>query len=188
MAHSMAGVKKAMDYWWLLLLTGIALVSMGIWVFISPEDAYISLSVLFGVCILFVGVFELLFALSARRSLHTWGWMVASGIFDIVVGCFILAYPYMTTTVLPYVLGLWLLFRGFSAIGFAFDMRRYGADAWRWLLVIAIAIIVFGILVLSVPTLGLLHIVIWTAASFIFLGMFRIFLAMNLRRLKEELD
>jgi len=41
---------------------------------------------------------------------------------------------------------------------------------------------------LSVPTLGLLHIVIWTAASFIFLGMFRIFLAMNLRRIKEEMD
>ena len=67
MAHSIAGIKKAMDYWWLLLLTGIALLSMGIWIFISPEDAYVSLSVLFGVCILFVGVFELLFALSAKR-------------------------------------------------------------------------------------------------------------------------
>jgi uncharacterized membrane protein HdeD (DUF308 family) len=157
-------------------------------VFISPEDAYVSLSVLFGVCILFVGVFELLFALSAKRSLHTWGWTVASGIFDILIGCFILAYPHMTTTILPFVLGFWLLFRGFSAIGFALDMRRYGATAWGWLLAIAIAIIVFGILVLSVPAFGLLYIIIWTATSFIFAGTFRIFLALHLRRIKEEME
>jgi len=157
MAHSIAGIKKAMDYWWLLLLTGIALVSMGVWVFISPEDAYVSLSVLFGVCILFVGVFELLFAFSAKRTLNSWGWTVASGIFDIVIGCFILAYPHMTTTVLPFVLGFWLLFRRFTAIGFAFDMRKYGADAWRWLLVIAIAIILFGILVLAVGLLNFIN-------------------------------
>jgi len=188
MAHSITGIRKAMDYWWLLLLTGIALISMGVWVFISPEDAYVSLSVLFGVCILFVGVFELLFALSAKRSLHTWGWTVASGIFDMVIGCFILAYPHMTVTILPFVLGFWLLFRGFSAIGFALDMKRYGAEAWRWLLVIAVAIIVFGILVLAVPAFGLLHIIIWTAISFIFAGTFRIFLAIHLRRIKEELE
>jgi uncharacterized membrane protein HdeD (DUF308 family) len=188
MSHSIAGIKKAMDYWWLLLLTGIALVSMGLWVFVSPEDAYISLSVLFGVCILFVGVFELLFAFSAKRSLNTWGWTVASGIFDILVGCFILAYPDMTAEILPYVLGLWLLLRGFSAIGFALDMRRFGTIGWGWLLGIAILIIVSGILVLAVPTLGLLHIVIWTAVSFIFAGMFRIFLALHLRRIKEEME
>jgi uncharacterized membrane protein HdeD (DUF308 family) len=120
--------------------------------------------------------------------LHTWGWTVASGIFDILIGCFILAYPHMTTSILPFVLGFWLLFRGFSAIGFALDMRRYGASAWGWLLVIAIAIVVFGILVLSVPAFGLLHIIIWTAIAFIFAGMFRIFLAIHLRRMKEELE
>jgi uncharacterized membrane protein HdeD (DUF308 family) len=188
MAHSIVGIKKAMDYWWLLLLTGIALISMGIWVFISPEDAYVSLSVLFGVCILFVGVFELLFALSAKRSLNTWGWTVASGIFDILIGCFILAYPHMTTTILPYVLGSWLILRGFSGIAFALDMRRYGVSAWGLLLAIAIAIIVFGILILSVPAFGLLGIIVWTAVSFIFAGTFRIFLAVHLRRMKEELE
>jgi len=185
MAHTIVGIKKAMDYWWLLLLTGIALVSMGLWVFLSPDDTYISLSILFGVCILFVGVFELLFALSAKRSLNTWGWTVASGIFDILVGCFILIYPDMTIKILPLVLGLWLLLRGFSAIGFAFDMRRIGTIGWGWLLVIAILIVVSGILVLAVPALGLLHIVIWTAVSFIFAGMFRIFLALHLKRMKD---
>jgi uncharacterized membrane protein HdeD (DUF308 family) len=47
---------------------------------------------------------------------------------------------------------------------------------------------VFGILVLSVPAFGLLGIIVWTAVSFIFAGMFRIFLAIHLRRMKEELE
>jgi len=113
---------------------------------------------------------------------------VASGIFDILVGCFILAYPGMTAAILPFVLGFWLLFRGFSAVGFALDMRRFGAIGWGWLLVIAILIIISGILVLAVPALGLIGLVIWTAVSFIFAGMFRIFLALHLRRIKEDLE
>ena len=91
----------------------------------------------------------------------------------------------MTASILPYVLGFWLLLRGCSAIGFAFDMRRFGAIGWGWLLLIAILIVVAGILVLSVPALGLLHLVIWTSVAFIFAGMFRIFLALHLRRMKE---
>jgi uncharacterized membrane protein HdeD (DUF308 family) len=94
----------------------------------------------------------------------------------------------MTTTILPYVLGFWLLLRGFSGIAFALDVRRYGTSNWGLLLGIAIAIIVFGILVLSVPAFGLLGIIVWTAVSFIFAGMFRIFLAVHLRRMKEELE
>jgi uncharacterized membrane protein HdeD (DUF308 family) len=187
MIDSHPGIRKAITLWWIPFLTGVALISMGLWTFVSPENPTVPLSVLFGICITLVGVFELLFAFSGRRPLHTWAWTIASGIFDLAVGGYILAYPGMTLEILPFVLGFWLLFRGFTGIGFSLDMRRWGGD-WKWFLVIAIIIILLGILVLAVPAFGLLHLVIWTACSFIFIGVFRILLAMYLRRMKDELE
>ncbi len=187
MEESQLGIKKAVDLWWIPFLTGIVMICMGLWVFLSPENAYISLSVLFGACIAFVGICELVFAFSGRRPFFTRGWTIASGIFDILVGGYILMYPSMTVEILPYVLGFWLLFRGFVAIAFSLDLRAHGAS-WLWFLVIAIVVIVFGILVLAVPTFGILHLIIWTACSFIFIGVFRILLAMRLRNMKDEFD
>jgi len=178
-------VKEAINYWWLMLLTGIILVIVGAWVFASPVAAYLSLSVLFGASILFVGIIESSFAISARKSLDGWGWTLASGLLDILIGIYLLSYPAITMSVLPFVLGFWLLFRGFSAFGIAFDMKSYGAKDWGWMLVIAIITIFFGFMVLAVPAFGALNIIIWTGLSFLFAGIFRIILAFRLKKLKN---
>jgi len=180
-------IKEAVGYWWLLLLTGIILIAAGVWIFASPAAAYLSLSLLFGICILAVGFFETSFAISVRKSLNGWGWTLASGILDLVIGSYLLAYPSVTMAILPLILGFWLLFRGFSAIGFAFDIRSYGAPDWGWLLVLGIAIVFFGFMILAVPAFGVANIIVWTGLSFICAGVFRIFLALRLRKLKTAL-
>src|SRR6266478_8603927 len=140
-------IREAVNYWWLLLLSGLIFIVIGIWIFASPVAAYLSLSILFAIGMLTIGVFETSFALTARKSLDGWGWMLASGILDFVIGGYLLAYPAVTMAVLPFILGFWLLFRGFSAVGFAFDMKSYGAADWGWLLALAIGIIFFGFMV-----------------------------------------
>jgi uncharacterized membrane protein HdeD (DUF308 family) len=90
--------------------------------------------------------------------------------------------------ILPYVLGFWLLFRGFSAIGVAFDVKSYGAPDWGWLLVLGIGIIFFGFMILAVPAFGVANIVVWTGLAFISAGVYRIFLALRLRKLKTAVS
>ncbi len=180
-------IKEAVKYWWLLLLTGLILVAVGIWVFASPATAYLSLSILFGASILTIGFFETVFAISARKSLEGWGWTLASGILDIVIGSYLLLYPAVTMSILPFVLGFWLLFRGFSAIGFSFDVKSYGDSNWGWFLVFAIGIIFFAIMILAVPAFGVANIITWTGLSLIFAGVFRIILAFRLKKWKSAI-
>ena len=180
-------IKEAVKYWWLLLLTGLILGAVGIWVFASPATAYISLSILFGASILTIGFFETVFAISARKSLEGWGWTLASGILDIIIGTYLLAYPLVTMAVLPFILGFWLLFRGFSAIGFSFDMKSYGDLNWGWSLLFAIGIIFFAFMILAVPAFGVANIIAWTGLSFIFAGVFRIVLAFRLKKWKSAI-
>jgi uncharacterized membrane protein HdeD (DUF308 family) len=180
-------IKEVVKYWWLLLLTGLLLIAVGIWVFASPAAAYLSLSVLFGACILAIGFFETVFAITVRKSMKGWGWTLAGGLLDIVIGSYLLAYPTVTMAILPFVLGFWLLFRGFSAIGFSFDMKSYGDLNWGWFLLLAIGIIIFAFMILAVPAFGVANIIAWTGLSFIFAGVFRIILAFRLRKWKSTM-
>jgi uncharacterized membrane protein HdeD (DUF308 family) len=177
-------VREPVNYWWLFLLSGLILIGIGIWVFASPVAAYISLSILFAVSIFAIGIFETMFAISSRKSLDGWGWSLATGILDIVIGGFLLFYPAISMAVLPFVLGFWLMFRGISAIGFAFDMRSYGTKGWGWFLALGILIVLFSIAIVAVPAFGVINVVIWTGLSFITAGVFRITLAFSLRKLR----
>jgi len=188
MATILRTIKESLNYWWLFLLTGLILIATGIWIFASPVDAYVSLSILFGISILMNGLFETSFGITARNSMDGWGWMLASGILDLIIGIYLLMYPGVTMAILPYVLGFWLLFRGFSAIGVAFDVKSYGAPDWGWLLVLGIGIIFFGFMILAVPAFGVANIIVWTGLAFISAGVFRIFLAFRLRKLKTALS
>jgi len=188
MAHTIfKEIKEAVQYWWLLLLTGLILVALGIWVFASPATAYLSLSIVFGASILSIGFFETIFAISARKSLEGWGWTLASGLLDIVIGAYLITYPGVTMVILPFVLGFWLLFRGFSAIGFSFDIKSYGDLNWGWFLLFAIGIIFFAVMILTVPAFGVANIIAWTGFSFIFAGAFRIILAFRLKNWKSAI-
>lgn len=180
-------IKEAVKYWWLLLLTGLILVAVGIWVFASPTTAYLSLSFLFGASIFIIGFLETIFAISARESLEGWGWTLASGLLDIVIGAYLLTYPAITMAILPFVLGFWLLFRGFSAVGFSFDMKSYGDSNWGWFLLFALGIVFFAVMILVVPAFGVANIIAWTGLSCILAGVFRIILAFRLKELKSAI-
>jgi len=180
-------IKEAVKYWWLLLLTGLILVAVGIGVFASPATAYLSLSIVFGLSIFTVGFFETVFAISSRKSMDGWGWTLAGGLLDIVIGCYLFAYPAVTMVILPIVLGFWLLFRGFSAIGFSFELKSYGDQNWGWSLLFALGIILFALLILAVPALGVANIIAWTGTAFIMTGIFRIVLAARLKKWKKTI-
>lgn len=178
-------IKKSISYWWIFFLTGLLLTGIGIWIFASPVEAYVSLSILFAVGIFITGVLETLFAIIARKAIDGWGWTLAGGILDIVIGIYLMTYPLVTMQVLPLILGFWLLFRGFSAIGFALDMKSYKTSGWGWLLALGVVIIIFGCMILAVPAFGVLNIIIWTSLSFIAAGLFRIVLAFRLKKLSN---
>lgn len=181
-------IRRDIQYWWLFLLTGIILIGIGIWIFTFPAESYVTLSVLFAASMVVTGIFESIFALTARKSLAGWGWTLVGGIFDIAIGVYLLAYPGISMAVLPFILGFWLLFRGFSAVGFALDMRSHRSASWGLLLAIGILICFLGFMVLAVPAFGVLNIIIWTALSFVAAGIFRVILAFRLKKLTSSIQ
>ena len=50
--------KRAVRYWWLLLIIGIALFVVGILIFVYPTQSYLGMSLVFGWLMLFSGILE----------------------------------------------------------------------------------------------------------------------------------
>ena len=111
-----------MDYavknWWLSLLVGLLYIIVAIYLMFAPLASYVALSILFSVSMFVSGLFEIAFALANKKGISSWGWYLAGGIIDLILGIFLMASPGLSMEVLPFVLAFWLMFRGFSATGY----------------------------------------------------------------------
>ena len=141
-------VKKAIDYWYIPLLVGILFVGIGIWSFITPLAAYLTLAFLFSISFLGSGIFEIIFAISNRKKIDNWGWTLASGILGLVVGILLISNPLISITILPLYVGFVILFRSIMAIVIAFDLKSYAVPDWANLLVLGILGIIFSFIFL----------------------------------------
>ncbi|MCC9073627.1 HdeD family acid-resistance protein [Flavobacterium sp. F-65] len=178
-------VKKAIDYWYIPLLVGLLFVGIGVWSFITPLAAYLTLAFLFSISFLASGVFEIIFALSNRKKIDNWGWTLASGILGLVVGILLISNPLISITILPLYVGFVILFRSIMAIVIAFDLKSYRVPDWGNLLVLGILGIIFSFILLWNPIFAGLSLVYWTAFAFIAIGAFYIYFSFKLKKIHD---
>jgi len=99
---------------------------------VLPSQRVCGIEHLFSISMLFSGLLEISFAVSNRRRVSSWGWYLAGGIIDMILGFYLIAYPMLSMEVIPFIIAFWLMFRGFSSVGYAMDLKRYGTRDWGW--------------------------------------------------------
>jgi uncharacterized membrane protein HdeD (DUF308 family) len=98
------------------LLTGVLSVVIGLFFLRAPGDALLALTLLTASFLLVGGIFKIVAALSYRFG--AWGWSLASGIIDLVLGTMIWQeWPASALWVIGVFLGIHLIFRGIDWIG-----------------------------------------------------------------------
>lgn len=183
MENQFKTLKSAVKHWYLSLILGILFIITGIWVILTPLESYLALSMLFSVTFFVNGFFEIVYSVSNRKLIDNWGWVLAGGIVDLLFGFWLMSSPLISIAVLPFVIGFILMFRSFSAIGFAIDMKSFGVKDWGWLLAIGILGMLCSFILLWNPMLAGLTAVIWTSSAFMAIGVFRIWLSFKLKAL-----
>ena len=130
--------------WWLFLVIGILMFIGGIWVVRTPVASYVTLAWLFGVLVLADGIFYIVFSLSNIRRLTGWGWYLAAGILELLIGIYLLMNPVILLTILPFVVGFWLLFRGITLISSSLELKGHSIPGWGWVLTLGILLGIVG--------------------------------------------
>mgnify|MGYP002447858366 CR=1 FL=1 len=120
------------------------------------------------------GIGEIVNAFAGQRY-RNWGWGLAVGILDLVIGFILLGNLAWAADLLPYVVGFILMFVGIGFIGQSSQMQSFRIPNWGWVLTGGILTLIFAFLIIFHPLFGIFNIIVWTGLAFIFGGISAIF-------------
>jgi uncharacterized membrane protein HdeD (DUF308 family) len=117
-------MRAAPGFWWSLASAVLGIV-VGLLLLISPVQGAFSLTLLLIAFFAVEGVVSILFALEHKRELSgRWGWMLLSGIVDLVLSAIILAgLPGTAAWALGLLVGINMVFGGVALIAMALHAR-----------------------------------------------------------------
>lgn len=173
--------------WWKHQLLGILFVLIGIWIWITPQTSYMSLSLFFTLALIITGVFEIIASILYQKETKHWGWHLIAGIVELFVGGALLFNPSMTMTLLPYALAIWLLYKGVVSVLISLRLKSFNVKGWGWMLILGIFTLLFAVLIYVYPVLGGFGIVYAIAMAFLAFGMFNFSVAHHLGKLRKRI-
>ena len=165
--------KRAVRYWWLLLIIGIALFVVGILVFVYPTQSYLGMSLLFGWLMLISGILEVVLSSVNKHFITGRGWMLAGGIIEIVLGIILIFNVALSAVTLPIFLGFWL----------SSDMGAMQIAGSGWTIFSGILLLLCSLWILFQPLVfGTTAVIVWVGISLLFAGVAACSLSLQLHR------
>jgi uncharacterized membrane protein HdeD (DUF308 family) len=118
-------MRHAPGFWWSLISAALAVIVGGL-LLARPITGAISLTIVLVAFFLIEGIASIMFALEHKRELSgQWGWMLVSGIVDLVLAAMIFAQlPSSAAWALGLLLGINMLFGGSALIAMALNARK----------------------------------------------------------------
>ena len=175
---------SSVKHWYIPLILGIIFIICGVYVFSTPLETYLTLSIIFSVSFIVSGLFDIIFSVQNSGILRGWGWYLVSGLLTLAMGIYLVVYPAVSISILPFVAGVTLLFRSFQLLGFSLDLKDFNIPNWGYLTAFSVLGIILSFLLFANPAFTSLSLVTLTAISFISTGIASIILAFDLKKLK----
>jgi len=118
-------MRHAPGFWWSLLSAILGIV-VGVMLIASPVVGALSLTFLLIAFFLIEGAVSIMFAFDHKRELSgQWGWMLVSGIIDLVLATMIMAgLPSTAAWALGLLVGINMIFGGAAMIAMALHARK----------------------------------------------------------------
>ena len=173
--------------WWILVLRGVLAILLGVLALANPGTTAATLVLWIAIFLIIDGALALLTTI-ARWKEHEDKWLhVAEGVLSILLGILILNAPEMTLFLVVLYAAVWSIMAGITRIAMAIQLRKE-IEGETWLALSGLLSIVFGILVIAQPGIGLATIM-WMLGLFLVLaGVVLIALGLKVKKLAGKVD
>jgi uncharacterized membrane protein HdeD (DUF308 family) len=165
--------------WWWLALRGIAVILFGMIVLAWQGTTLRSFMLLFGSFALVDGLLAIFAALINRAGGRRW-WILLHGLVSIALAVFTLIWTDATASILLYLVAAWALITGILALVGAKRLDRHVSNE-RLLRQSGMASNIFAVLVIVLPTTGVLGVGQMIATFAILFGLLTLLLSLNIR-------
>jgi len=118
-------MRQAPGFWWSLVSAALGIV-VGLMLLARPISGAFSLTIVLVVFFVIEGIASIMFALDHKRELSgQWGWMLVSGIVDLVLATFVFAgLPSTAAWAIGLMVGINMVFGGSALIAMALHARN----------------------------------------------------------------
>lgn len=116
--------REMPGFWWSLISAALTVLA-GIILIARPMEGLLTLTVVLTAFFVLEGVASIMFALDHKRELSgRWGWVVAAGVFDLLIAVMIFAgLPGSAAWAIGLLVGINMVFGGSSLVGMALAAR-----------------------------------------------------------------
>lgn len=165
--------------WWAAAIRGVSAIVLGLLAIALPDLTLLGLVIIFAVYCLVDGIFAIVLAIRGARKGQRWGWLAFNGVLSLAAAALALFYPFITILALVVLFAAWALVSGAATIAAGVKLPR--RDGRWWLIAGGVIAIVFGLLVIFLPTLGMLTLTYLVGFQALFAGITLLVLAWRLR-------
>jgi len=166
------------ESWWMVGLRGILGIIFGLICLLTPDIAVGALVLLFAFYMLVDGLFAIAAGIRNARNGERWGLLLLEGFVDIAAAAVAFLWPALTLVVLIWIIAIWAIITGALMLASAFTLKK---DHGRWWLALGgIASLIFGVLLVIEPLVGVVVLVMWLGAYALIFGVVLLVLAFQL--------
>ncbi len=170
--------------WWLLLLVGIIFIILSVKVMMHPVESIVGLAFFIGWASLISGVFQFGFAISSRAVINNWGLRMLSAIINIIIGLIFLTHPALTAVILPFLVGLWIIFTGISTIFLGIRLQSVNVAGGWFDIIIGILLTAGGVFIGYYPAAEAAMLVWLISLAMMVYGIYFVVISLQLSKLK----
>lgn len=181
-------IENRLKNWYLLLITGILFILLSLWVLFTPLASFLTLAWVISIGFVFSGISEIVYSITNRKQLPSWGWVLAGGILTLILGLHLSVRPGLTALILCFYIGFWLLFRSIMQVSNSFELKSIGVKKWGWILALGILGIIVSLVLLWNPAATSVAVSYWMGFGIFFFGLLQIVLAFGLRKIKTRIE
>lgn len=171
-------------HWWALTLRGVVAILFGLVALFWPRLTLGALVVCFGAFALVGGIFAVLVALGDRGVHARWGALLIEGLVGIAIGLITFFWPFATALALLALIAAWALVTGVLELMVTAWTYRVMENAWI-LLLSGLASLLFGLVLIVLPNVGLLAFTWLIGIYALFFGVLLVSLSLRWRRFEQ---
>ena len=144
-------MKMLKELKWEAILTGVLYILLGVVALVIPETMQKTLGYLIGIVLILAGAVSMICYLLRDARDNYYHNEFVFGLVGIVVGVAVLYKVEVIISLIPFILGILVLFSGCSKLQDAIDLKRLSYGSWVGMLVVAAINIILGIVLICNP-------------------------------------
>ena len=144
-------MKMLKELKWEAILTGVLYILLGIVALVVPETMQKTLGYVIGIVLIVAGLISIICYLLRDAKENYYHNEFVFGLVGMVLGAAVLYKVEVIISLIPFILGILVLFSGCSKLQDAIDLKRLGYSSWAGMLVMAAINIILGIVLICNP-------------------------------------